>query len=346
MNNNTIKLRHLALEVQTYQAERGLSDAQLYKRVSSIGSTKTYKRILDAGDDLDGLSIENQLRNFETAVETIGILRQRDNAPEVEYQDFDNITSSLAAITRALGEESIARFVVVEGENGTGKDAVKKAILSKWAKITVEVEADETWKESLATPLKDLIVAMDIRRRADAETGEAFKVPAYPDARRDLLISQIGDAQTILLINEAHHIGPRGINLIKKLINRCPRLVVVFECIPSLLNRLIKGSYEECVQLFGNRLCERVQLKAPMQSEVKLLLERRGLKFEDIETANDISAAIADKAPQSGHWRYVNKLCRELRAKADGKPVTLETYARAKTLVESRLIPSRYLKAA
>jgi hypothetical protein len=343
---NIIKLRQLAHEVQTYQAERGLSDAQLYKRVSSIGSTKTYKRILDHDDDLDGLSIDNQLRNFETASETIAILRQRDAAPEIEYQHFDNITTSLGAIARALSEESVARFVVIEGENGTGKDAVKNAIIMKWGKITIAVEATELWKESAAVPLLDILREFDLRKRADTETKEPFKIPPYPHARLDLICEHIGDAQLILLLNEGHHTGPRGINLLKTLLNRCPRLVIVFACIPSLLNRLIKSSYEECIQLFGNRLCERVQLKAPPQAEVLDLLDRRGVKFEDRVTANEVSAAIAKKAPEFGNWRYVNKTCRELRTKADGKPVTIEIYARAKTIVESRLVPSRYTKAS
>ncbi len=337
------KLRQLALEVQTYQTERGLSDAQLYRRVASIGSTKTYKRILDHEDDLDGLSVDNQIRNFETAIETISILRARDNAPEVEYADFDNITASLGAITRAMVEESIARFVVIQGENGTGKDAVRNAVSRKFTKFTCALEANELWKESAAIPLLDILRALDLRKRTD-DAGEPFKIPPYPQARLELIINQIGDTQTILLINEAHHIGPRGINLIKTLLNNCPRLVVVFLCIPSLINRLIKGSYEECIQLFGNRLCERVQLKQPGQPEVQLLLERRGITFEDRATANDISAKIAELSCQFGNWRYVSRLARELRLKANGKPVTLEIYARAKTLVEGRLLPSRYTK--
>jgi hypothetical protein len=344
MNTSINKLRHLALEVQSYQAERGWSDARLYKSVASIGSTKTYKRVLDPDDDLDGLSIDNQLRNFETAVETVTILRQRDSAPEIEYQDFDNITSSLAAITRALSEETVARFVVIQGENGTGKDAVRNAVIRKFSKVTVPVEANELWKESAAIPLLDILRALDIRKRSDSETGEPFKIPPYPHARLELIIGQIGDNQTILLINEAHHIGPRGINLIKTLLNSCPRLVVVFLCIPSLLNRLIKTSHEECIQLFGNRLCERVQLKQPPQSEILQLLDRRGVKFEDRATANDITAKISELSAQFGNWRFVNRLARELRAKSDGKPVTVDIYARAKTLVESRLVPSRYTR--
>jgi hypothetical protein len=343
---NIHRLRQMAQEVHQYQTERGWSDARLYKSVASIGSTKTYKRILDPEDDLDGLSVENQVRNFEIALETITLLRQRDTAPEVEFPDFANITDSLSAVIRALGEESVARFVVIQGESGTGKDAVKNAILRKFSKLTVPVEANELWKESAAIPLLDILRALDLRKRSDAETGEPFKIPPYPQARLELIIGQIGDAQTILLINEAHHFGPRGINLVKTLLNSCPRLVVVFLCIPSLLNRLIKTSYEECIQLFGNRLCERVQLKQPPQSEVLTLLERRGVKFEDRATAHDITAKIAELSCQFGNWRFVTRLGRELRAKSDGKPVTVEIYARAKTLVESRLVPSRYTRVA
>ena len=302
MNTSINKLRTLALEVQNYQTERGWSDARLYKSVASIGSTKTYKRILDHDDDLDGLSIENQLRNFETAVETVRILRQRDSAPELEFADFDNIESSLAAVTRALSEESIARFVVIQGENGTGKDAVKNAIHRKWGKLTTLVECTELWKESAAVPLYDILTELDLRRRAGEKSGDNFKMPNAPQARLELIVNGIGEDQAILLLNEFHHCGPRGINLVKTLLNRCPRLVIVAECIPSLLNRLIKSSYEECIQLFGNRLCERVQLQNPPQAEVSTCLSgaASSLRTSSSPTRSPPASANAPRSSATG----------------------------------------------
>ena len=343
MKEDIQRLRSLAQQVQTYQTERGLSDAKLFKAVGSIGSTKTYKRILDQGDDLTGLSIENQLRNYSAAVEHVAILRTRDADPEIEYQDFDNIVDSLGAISRAVGEETIARFVVIQGETGTGKDAVKNAILKRWENISILVEATEYWKESAATPIKDILAAIDLRKRGNTETGEAFKTPNNPHRVFDLVIDELKDSQSILIINEAHHMGPRGLNLIKTIINKTPT-VVVFLCIPSLLNRLMKSAYEECIQLFGNRLCERVQLSNPIPSEIEQLLDRRKVKFADDTTRADCASAIAAAAATAANWRYVNRISRALRLQSQGKPVTLDTFTRVKKDLDAKTVPSRYTK--
>lgn len=336
-------LRELAQEAQQYQLDRGWSDARLCREISHLGSTKTYKRILDPEDALEDLNLDAQLRNYEAAGELIRIRRQSDRPSETEYPDFENITNSLSAVRRALGEDSVARFVVIEGENGTGKDAVRNALLDKWGKITVPVEASELWKESAAIPLLDIINAIDIRRRTDEDSGEKFKVPTYPQARLELIIDELKKRRVILLVNEAHHIGPRGINLIKTLINRTPT-VVVFLCIPSLLARLIKSSYEECVQLFGNRLCERVRLPAPGTAEVRLLLERRGVKWDSRATENDAAKSIVADAESFGNWRFVSMVARELREKSAAKAVTIEDFTKAKTAVVSRRCPARYLR--
>lgn len=342
---NTIKLRDLARDIQTFQTERGWSDARLCKEISQVGSSKTYKRILDPEDELDDLNVENQLRNYQAAAEMVRILAARDHAPEPEYQEFDNIKLSLGAVARALKEDSIRRFVVIEGENGTGKDAVKNAILARLGAMTTMVEATELWKESAAIPLLDIIQSLDIRRRTDEDSGEKFRIPVYPQARLELILAELAKRKTILLVNEAHHMGPRCINLIKTIINRTPT-VVVFLCIPSLLSRLIKSSYEECIQLFGNRLCERVRLKNPPADEILTLLDKRGVKFTDAKAENEIARAISEAAPQFGNWSFVIRMCRELRAKSAGKPVSLDTFALAKSTIEARLVPSRYLKAA
>lgn len=342
---NIQKLRELARDIHTFQTERGWSDAKLCKEISQVGSSKTYKRILDAEDELDDLNIDNQLRNYEAAAEMARILAARDTAPEPEYQDFSNIKFSLGAVARALKEDSNRRFVVIEGENGTGKDAVKNSLLTRWGTITTMVEATELWKESAAVPLLDIIQSLDIRRRTDEDSGEKFRVPTYPQARLELILEELSKRKTILLINEAHHMGPRCINLIKTIINRTPT-IVVFLCIPVLLNRLIKSSYEECIQLFGNRLCERVRLKNPPASEILDMLDRRGVKFADAPTANDAAKAMATSAPQFGNWSFVIRVCRELRARASGRPLALDVFTAAKTTIENRLVPSRYTKAA
>jgi hypothetical protein len=333
MNTTIDRLRELAQEVRAYQLTQKWADAALVREISHVGSSKTYKRILDPHDDLDQLNLENQLRNFEAAIETIKIRRLKDKGPQDEYEDFDNIDSGLEAVSRAAEEDTIARFVVIEGETGTGKDAVKNAILRARPKTTIVVEASENWKESATTPLGSIIKAMDIRRRRD-EVGDKFTIPNLPQARLDLIIEELGSRRMILVINEAHHMGPRAINLIKTIINST-KTAVVFLCVPALLHRLLKNSHEECIQLFGNRLCKRVRLKNPPPNEILQLLERRGIRYDDAQTANLAAMRLSAEI----------QVADELQKRGKGKLQNEAAFSEAFTQIESDRVPSRYIKA-
>lgn len=325
MNDTTTELRQLARQVRDYQTERGWSDSQLLREIPQLGSTKTYKRILDPEDTLDELKVENQLTNLRGAISFIELRRKADKLPEPEYDDFANITDSLSAISRALTEDSVARFVAIEGENGTGKDAVKNALLNRWGNITLATEATEFWRDSLATPLNTMLLEYArVRKVSD------LKPKNYPAQTFELLCSHLGDQRLVLLINEAHHIGPRGLNLVKSLINRCPKLVIVAEFIPALLRRLMTQNYEECSQLFGNRLCERKTLPAPPPDEILLFLERRGVTFDNSKTQRQAAADLHAESPRFGHWRYVTQFSREARKLVNGSGLSLENFAKAR----------------
>jgi len=331
-----LRLRALAREVQNYQLERGLSDSKLCAKVSQVGSTKTYKRILDGDDALEELNVDKQLVNYDAAVEFIKILRASERPPEPEYDDFANIEDSLAAVARAMSEESIARFIVIEGENGTGKDAVQNALLKKWPNIILQVEATELWRESLAVPLADILNALSLRRQRDGE-GEKFVVPSQPLGRLSLILEELKKRKLILLINEGHHMGPRALNMIKTLINQTP-VVPVMLCIPKLLARLVSGNYEEAIQLFGNRLCERVRLSSPQVDEIVLMFERRGVRFDSDATQNQAAATLKAEAPQFGNWRYVTQVCREARTASKDRPINVGQFSAAKGIAEKRRI--------
>lgn len=335
--NNILELRQLALEAQTYQYEREWSDSKICKEIAQLGSTKTYKRILDEADSLGEMNVETQLKNYRAAADMIKVLRTKDRAPEPEYEDFANVTESLSAVASAISEESISRFVVIEGENGTGKDAVKNALLKRWPNIIVAVEANELWRESNAIPLADIINALDIRRRKDEESGQKFVMPHHPHMRLELILEELQKRKLILLINEMHHMGPRGLNMLKTLINRTP-VVPVGLCIPKLLARLVGGAYEEAIQLFGNRLCQRVRLQAPPAGEILLMCERRGVEFVDNASANAAAKMVAAEAPSMGNWALVKMVVRECRKLANEKPISLAQFAAAFSVAKSKRV--------
>lgn len=330
-----IRLRELAREAQNYQLERGLSDAKFCADVAGLGSTKTYKRILDDKDDLAELNVEAQLKNYEGALEYIRSRRSKDKLAEPEYDDFTNILTARSAITRAMEEDSIARFVVIEGETGTGKDAVKNALLKRWSKVTVHIEANELWRESLSVATKSIFCALDIRRRDEAGP---LPMPKYPADRLDVIYEELNKRKLILLFNEGHHFGPRMLNVLKDMIN-CTKAVPVMLCIPGLLQRLVKDSYQEAIQLFGNRLCERVYLPTPPADEIALLMERRGVKFTDAEARNDAAKELSAEAPALGNWRFVGLVARELALASRKGPVNAQQFQQLRSVVRNRRIP-------
>lgn len=334
------ELRQIARQARDYQTERGWSDSQMLREIPQLGSTKTYKRILDPNDSLEELNIDNQLKSFGHALEMIKLRRTSDRQPEPEYDDFENVVNSLAAIARALNEESIARFVAIQGENGTGKDAVKNALLSRWGTVTLATEATEFWRDSLAAPCNAVLAEYNRVRKAD------LKPKVYPAQTFELLCEAIGEQRLVLLINEAHHLGPRGLNLVKSLINRCPKLVIVAEFIPALLRRLLSANYEEAIQLFGNRLCERVTLPNPPANEILLMLERRGVKIENPKTMKVVLDELSSESKNFGNWRYVIQFAREARAVSGGNALTLEHFATARSNARQRRVTNQMQRAA
>jgi DNA transposition AAA+ family ATPase len=340
------QLRALARDVRNYQESRDWSDAKVCKTIPSIGSTKTYKRILDPKDDLDELSIENQLAAYESAVENIKIRRDKDLPAEIEYDDFSNIVESRAAVARAMIEESVARLVIIEGPTATGKDAVRKNLEKQWGKTAISVEANEFWTDTQRTrargvPILDILTAMGFRR-SGAASGDELAIPFAPSERLALLLSEGAKRKRLLLVNEAHHMGPSAINLTKTIINRTD-WVVVWLCIPKLLNDVLKANFEEAIQMTGNRLNTRVRLQTPPSEEVSMLFERRGIRFANKDTEARVSRAVSDESKMFGNWRFVIQFTRLARERCSD-PLTMEDASKLLISARSRRLTTESVK--
>jgi len=316
-NETITKLRALAGDVRNYQLERGWSDARLCKEIASVGSSKTYKRVLDAADDLEDLSLENQLRNFQSAVETIQAKRKTDRSPEPEYPGFANCESAEMAVRRASleDEECVARLVIIDGQTGTGKDAVRRHLLKRFPNNTVALEANDLWKSSPTTGHLAVYQALKIIKQQDQ------KVPRTPRELLAEIIAALRERKLILIINEAHHMGLPGLNMVKTIINATPT-VVVLEWIPVGGTRLLGGNYEEAIQLTGNRLCERVLLPTPPGDEILHMFDDQGVKFENLEVRNSAAKLLEADAPAYGNWRFVIQVKRKLQDLTKRAPVT------------------------
>ena len=334
-----IRLRELANVCCTYQLERGLSDAKFCTEIAHLGSTKTYKRILNEKDPLEELDLDKQIRNYEAAVETIATRRSKDKLAEPEYEDFENVLSVRAALGRAMEEDGLQRFVCVEGETATGKDASINVILKKWPAITVVVNANPFWADSFGVPTQTIFSALNIvRKRSKEEGGGPLPMPRYPADRAAAIFEALRERKLILVINEGHHCGVRMIDFIKTIINETPSVVALF-CHPALLRRLEMDNYAQSSQLFGNRLCERVYLPTPPADEIAMMMEKRGVKFADAGVANDAAKELSLEAPNLGNWTYIKLVTRELVIASRAKPLDLPAFNLRRAVVRNRRIP-------
>lgn len=330
------QIRAKARQVQNYQIERAWSDARLLKEIPQLGSTKTFKRLLNTKDKLEQVNLANQLRSLDSALATIESRRKSDQRAEPDYDDFNNIIDTLSAVAEALHEEqSIARFVAIQGENGTGKTTTARALAREYPNGLIAVEALDGWRDSRGAPFTALLQAFNSARKAQV------KIPVYPIDRFGALVDAINDQRLVILIDEAHYLSPRTLNDLKSLINKCPRIALVCLFIPSLLRRLRTNAYEEAAQLFGNRMSRTVHLQNPQANEVLDLLQRRGVTFVNDEEATAAVANLVQDAPELGNWRYISQFAREAYAENKDKPLNKAAFEEARDKTKARRLTAQ-----
>lgn len=337
MQNETLdkpaRLAELARDIDNYRRERDWPLKKLAQQISQIGSDRTFTKILDG--KFEDLNVDSQLRAYEIAALTVADLRTRDFPAEPIYPGFANVLNVKTAVSRAWNEPSIARTVIVSGENGTGKTTARDQILKDWPKGTVNTQADETWRDSLNTPYLEIIRALNVKRKS--ENGEPWRIPNYPPDRQEVILDELNKRKLILIIDDAHRMGPRGLNMLITLIDKSLVVPVLFG-LPVLLRRLFTTAYEEAIQLTGNRLCERVSLDSPSAGEILDLFTSRGVTFADKPTEADASKRLVGECPDFGNWRFIVKVQRECFRMAGGKPMALDQFNTAFLAARARCV--------
>ncbi len=307
-------LRDLVQRIRDWQTARALSDSALCKQWAGLGSTKTYKRILDG--DFDELNLERQLHNYQQAWNLMEIESSREHQAECDYDDLAHVEEARLAVTDALAERGNNRLVIIEGPSGAGKSTIARCLAQRWPNVAVLTEADETWKESPMVMFGQILMALGVRQRGEQREHE-IAIPTSAEGRKQKTVELLSIRKRILIIDEAHHLGIRTLNLVKTLLNETPT-VIVFLAIPTLLKRLETAAYEESRQLTRNRLCERVHVNGPPDSEVLAFLTRRQVTFIDPKAAKACAAELAKACLQYGHWNFINLVARKARrAKGD-----------------------------
>jgi Cdc6-like AAA superfamily ATPase len=301
------------------------SDVQFVRRHPDLGSTKTYKRILNG--DVNDLDVGRWLVKYRSVLEVLETTGDDQDEAERRLEELTTVNRVRMAVTEAMREKGNSRFVLVEGGSGSGKTEAIRALMDTYGRRVLLCEVDESWKESVPAMLRGILhQAFGVEPDMSASASSMFAD----------LKGRLSASRTALVLDEAHHLGPKSLNMVKSIINQTPGEVIAL-AMHTLWEKLEKKSYEEARQLTQNRLSERVVFgHKPDAADVRMLLRDR--LDADEALLKKVAGPLREQAAVHGHLNFVNLVCRRARRLAgDGAAVDVECIAEAmQQVIETR----------
>jgi len=310
------ELSQVAARIRAHQDARKLSDSEMLRNFPGLGSTKTYERIVSG--DTDELNTERWCKDYAAVWSLIQMLEESAAEDDPIYDDLTTVIDLRQAVASAMREKGNNRLVLVQGPSGSGKTTAALLLHAKYGARIQICEANEIWKDNANAMLTGILRALGVRQPPVSTTEKLM-----------LTIDRLGESRTCLVIDEAHHLGPRTLNLVKTIINQTPGEIVLL-AMGTLWNRLETQAYAEARQLTQNRLAERLRFDGVELADVEKMLERRlGLAGQ----AGAAAKALRQYATSHGNMAFVKLVCRKARKLAGKAEVTMETVQRAAGLV-------------
>jgi type II secretory pathway predicted ATPase ExeA len=298
------EIQAAAVRINEHRELRGWSLSELLRRhggSEGLGSDKTFNKLLNG--DTNELNVPKHLINYR-AVLCLLDETPLDEADEEVFEELSGPKKARKALLKAMTSQTPARLVIIEGASGMGKTSILKVVRRLYGARVFTVEATAAWNDS---PNAMLLAIADALNDTGIETSRG------QFARLKRVVYKLNEQRRCLAIEEAHHLGPKCLNVLKTLINQTKSEVVLL-AIPTLLRRLEHAAYEEALQLTRNRLCERVRLTTLNLNDIKILLTRR-LPAPGLNGSLDRAAELlAQHAPRHGNLALVREVIRRVNA--------------------------------
>ncbi len=304
LQGNAAELHRVALQIDGFRQQKKLSLPAMCKRYAGLGSDSTLGKCI-SGRRIDELEIPIWLARYQGVLATLQAERAVTNA-EI-YADLPHVQTVLDAYKNVINTETSARVILIEGDTGSGKTSCRIALQQTYQDRIVCVEASTVWKDTPGAFLSAILRSLKCKI-----------IPASGADRLNLVIDTLAAKRRTLVIEEAHHLGPRLLNTVKTLVNSTPGEFVLL-AMPSLWRRLESAAYEEARQVAGShRLAARIKIPAIDPSAVAHFIWRR-LKLASTDEAPDdalerVIAGMAEKAAKRGNLGFVSRCCERVLA--------------------------------
>lgn len=272
------------------------------KKFSGLGSTKTYSRVING--DLAELDLERQLANYRSVLAVIESIGTDEEANEDLCGDLYGVRQLQRAVLETFKQNGLARFVLMEGDTGTGKSAARRILIEKYGQRILPIEATDVWNDNPNALLGALLTAL-----GDQD------IPQLATERLKRLLPKLNQTRVCISIDEFHHLGPRCLNTIKTIINQT-LCEVLGTAMKTLMKRIEREAYEECRQLTGNRLAERITLEL-RESDITKIILKRVPNATNIEL-KPVIRGLMDRAPKHGNLAFVRDVLSRVRELSDG----------------------------
>lgn len=309
------KLIEVARWIEGYRKENKVAKSEFCRRYRGLGNDSTFGKILLG--KLNDLKVSKWLGLYLGVKATLEIIRGKGKRKETIYHDLSMAVKMEDAYMDVSAEASVARFAIGLAPSGCGKSSAMRALVNRYSSGIKVVEASVSWADRPARMLGELM-----------QTFGDEQPPTQHYLVSELVVKTLRQQSEIcVVIDEAHHMGPECLNTIKTLINKTHASFIALS-LPTLWARLTRSSYEDVIQLTGNRLKTRFDGVLEL-GDVRLLLSR-GVVWENGE--GDVAEAaplLTAKCAGRGNLAFTRAVVDAINQRTEGKAATLKDYAAA-----------------